>query len=283
MATYLVSPLASDRFNTNDTTHALVVSAGSAGDARAICKHYRTASISATAWDNATVTELVDVNADGAAVMSGWHLHISIPGAPNDAFFDVTGVLGIETAAIGAGGASYNVNDILTVAGGTSTRAATFRVTSETGNAVDGIELVDSGHYTVLPTGTQATTVEPAGGTGCTLSTFTGSATKLHSFLAHAVTMLNAHTDIAGAAVDMGASPPLLTVADTDDALGDLALVVRVLPADLLSNGILMSQNDISIPGMVGTVTDEGDAGDALTVEFPAPATLIVPRVYPFA
>lgn len=77
---------------------------------------------------------------------------------------------GIDTFSIGAGGSSYNVDDVLTVTGGASQDvSATFLVTSETGNVVDGISRIDVGSGYAITDQGMATTVVPSGGTGCTI------------------------------------------------------------------------------------------------------------------
>lgn len=74
----------------------------------------------------------------------------------------------IRSATVKVGGQDYNVNDVLTVATGTG---GTFRVTSvDVDGAVTGIEKTASGTGYGSVDGA-ATTVEPSGGTGCTLVT----------------------------------------------------------------------------------------------------------------
>lgn len=69
-----------------------------------------------------------------------------------------------------AGGSGYNINDILTIAGGT---AGTARVTGvSTTGAVTSISLEACGSGYTVGTG-KTTTVSPAGGTGCTLNILT--------------------------------------------------------------------------------------------------------------
>jgi len=74
-------------------------------------------------------------------------------------------------AEIAAPGASYSVNNVLTLVGGTSTTAATCTVTSVSGGTVTGISITNAGVYTVEPAYPCATTVAPAGGSGCTINT----------------------------------------------------------------------------------------------------------------
>jgi hypothetical protein len=58
----------------------------------------------------------------------------------------------VATVAIDGGGAGYVVGDVLTVAGGTSTHAATLVVTSVAAGVIDGIRMGNGGAYTVDPT-----------------------------------------------------------------------------------------------------------------------------------
>jgi hypothetical protein len=77
----------------------------------------------------------------------------------------------VLTVALNAGGTGYAVNDVLTLVGGTFDQAATFRVSSVSGGVVTGIVRKQGGTYTVKPGTTGiATTVVPAGGSGCTLN-----------------------------------------------------------------------------------------------------------------
>lgn len=80
------------------------------------------------------------------------------------------------------------------------------------------------------------------------------------------VTALNADADIAGAAYD--STTQTLTVAETTDGLGDQLLQVEVIPPGGFS----------SIAGLLGTITDGGASGDALSVVLPADAA-VVPAV----
>lgn len=77
----------------------------------------------------------------------------------------------VATAPITVAGTGYAVDDVLTLVGGTSTVTATFTVTSIGGSGdVTGVTITTPGNYTVTPSNPAATTVAPAGGTGCTLS-----------------------------------------------------------------------------------------------------------------
>ena len=274
MAIYLLTTLPADRSRSIDQLPYQVVSAGSVADARAIAKSYRAAGISPVAWNNATITELMDVVSSEANAYSGWELLISVQDAPTTFTVQAMGVLGVTSAAIVSGGSGYTAGNVLTLAGGTAVRPATFRVTTESTGVVTGIELVDSGEYTVAPTGTQATT---GSGTGCTLGTLVASSGSLAALLANAVSKLNARADVAGASLDMGASPPLLTVADATDALGDKTLVVELRPPVIYDDANRQVNNRLAIPDLVGTIVDQGSSGDVLSVAFPSQELTIVP------
>lgn len=62
-----------------------------------------------------------------------------------------------HTAVVSAAGTGYSVDDIVTLVGGDGT-AATFRVTAETGGAVDTVTVEDRGGYTTTPANPAATT-----------------------------------------------------------------------------------------------------------------------------
>lgn len=81
---------------------------------------------------------------------------------------EFTVVAEAESAVVAAGGSTYVEGDILTLSGGTSTVAATVEVTGVTGGAVDTVEVVEPGAYTVIPTNPVSTT--GGSGTGCTLT-----------------------------------------------------------------------------------------------------------------
>jgi hypothetical protein len=75
------------------------------------------------------------------------------------------------TATVSAGGTGYSVNDTLTLVGGLGDdTAATYNVDTLSGSAVATVSLVTAGHYAEPLTTPVATTVAPAGGTGCTLT-----------------------------------------------------------------------------------------------------------------
>lgn len=84
-----------------------------------------------------------------------------------------TGLVIPSAPTIGAAGATYSVNDVLTFVGGTFATAATYKATAVDGSgAVTALLLVDPGNYSVLPSSPAATT--GGTGTGCTIG-FTAS------------------------------------------------------------------------------------------------------------
>jgi len=72
----------------------------------------------------------------------------------------------VSTVSITAAGTGYNVNDILTIIGGSNT--ARCIVTSVSGGTVTGVTLIEPGYN--YSTGTKNTVVSPEGGTGCTIN-----------------------------------------------------------------------------------------------------------------
>lgn len=79
--------------------------------------------------------------------------------------------LAVDSVAVNLAGSGYAVDDIVTLVGGTSSVAATFRVTGETAGAVDSLEIVEDGRYSVAATGTGDATTTGGGGTGLTVDT----------------------------------------------------------------------------------------------------------------
>lgn len=93
----------------------------------------------------------------------------------------------------------------------------------------------------------------------------TGDATNntIDEVAALMVTALNAHADIAGAAYN--ATSNTLTIAGTTDGLGDQTVEVSLTPPG----------GESAVPSLIGTITDGGASGDALTVVLPADAAVI--------
>lgn len=76
----------------------------------------------------------------------------------------------LAVTSVAAGGSSYSVGDILTLTGGTFTRAAQAVVSAASSGVVTAVQLLDPGQYTAFPASPASTTVSPTGGTGCTLN-----------------------------------------------------------------------------------------------------------------
>lgn len=75
------------------------------------------------------------------------------------------------SATVGAGGTGYALGDILTLVGGTFGSAAKMLVTAiGIGGVVTAVTVIDRGFYTAFPSLPAATTVQPTGGSGCTLN-----------------------------------------------------------------------------------------------------------------
>jgi hypothetical protein len=59
--------------------------------------------------------------------------------------------LGVSSAVVAVGGTGHATNDLITLAGGTFTRAAVLRVTAQTAGVIDTVSVADRGVYSVLP------------------------------------------------------------------------------------------------------------------------------------
>lgn len=173
------------------------------------------------------------------------------------------------TGTLNDGGvATYVVDDILTVAGGTAVRAATFRVTTVNTGVITGIELVDPGEYTVLPT-LAANPVTGGGGSGALVDLSVLAENSYEALLAQMVTGLLGSPDIANAALDLSEAASgarLLTVASVADGIGDATVEFEV------------RNNGTAFAPLVSTITDGGIAAAALSVAIPA-SPLAPPRI----
>lgn len=166
----------------------------------------------------------------------------------------------ISAGVPNAGGASYVVDDIVTVAGGDAVRPATLRVITVSTGSITAVEVVDPGEYRTLPPLT-ANAVTGGTGNSATIDLTAVAAGSYESALASVVRALNADPQIAGASLDMseGASGArLLTLSDAGDGIGDATVVFQV------------RQNGQPLSALVSTITDGGAAGAALTVAVPA-------------
>lgn len=222
-------------------------------------------------WNGATATQIL-----AGTDLAGYELSIAVldsspvievaaqGGAGNDA---------MASAVPDTQGATYSDDDIATVVGGTFTRAATFRVTGETGGAVDTVEVVDPGEYTVLP-GLSGVATTGGGDGNLTLDLTAAGEDSYEVLMGQIVGLLNATSIIANAAVDMseGASGTrLLTIASGGggDDLGDKAVQAQ------------LRKNESPVAGLLSTVTDEGASNAVLSVAIPATASLVLPSVTP--
>lgn len=236
----------------------VIVWATDAAQAKSVAKGWSEGDSNA-AWDNATVTDLSTVqNFSGLGLYVLVHDLATVDPGP-DIEVDVTMPSGnvVASGEIDTAGTGYSINDILTPATGTKTRAATFRVTTVGGSGeVTGIELVDPGdRYTVDPTlDGVATTVSPANGTGCELD-LVMIANDYKNLVGKMVTDLNA-TVIDGAAVDI--ANDLLTVAAIADALGDRMLIAKFYQT--------LDPGKVAVAGLLGAVVDEDVEAAVLTV-----------------
>lgn len=205
----------------------------------------------------------VVVNEDGAGI------GIAIP-----ARFTARGGVGnvaMQSVVIGAAaGLSYIDNELVTISGGTFTRAAVVRC-GGTG-AVTSVDLVDPGEYTVLPTLDEMVTV--TSGPGDDNLTLDGTAAPEESFevlLGQMITLLNADPEIGNAAVDMSellAGTRLLTIASVADGIGDSTVTIR-----------LGSPPAGNVPGMLGAIVHEGIAAAVLTMALPSQAGIVLPTL----
>jgi hypothetical protein len=168
------------------------------------------------------------------------------------------------------GTATYEVDDILTAAGGTFTRAATFRVTTVNTGVITGLELVDPGEYSVLPDTMTANPVTGGGGTDALVDLTEFAENSYEAILAQMVTGLLGSPDIDDAELDLseaGSGARLLTVASIADGIGDATVEFEI------------RNNGVAFAPLVSTITDGGVAGAVLTVAIPA-SPIAPPRIH---
>ena len=254
---------------------SLVVFALNATDARAMAANAFDGDSNAL-WNSAqtTVTEIIE----GTTLPANFELEVVIANDGAGAGIAIPAVyrakggagnLALESVAIGAAaGTAYIDNEIVTVNGGTFTRAATVRC--EGTGAVTAVDIVDPGEYTVLPTLDEMTTT--TSGPGDDALTLDGTAAAENSYavlLGQIVTLLNSDPEIANAAVDMSellAGARLLTVASIADGIGDSTVLIRL--------GAPISG---SVPGLLGAIVHEGVAAAVLTMALPTQAGIVLP------
>lgn len=68
----------------------------------------------------------------------------------------------VSAVVVAGGGSGYAVNDLITPVGGTAGEVAQFKVTSVSSGAITGLQIINAGHYTVMP----SNPVSVTGGTG---------------------------------------------------------------------------------------------------------------------
>jgi len=262
-------------FTLHEGANKMVVFADDAASALEVCESHFPGNES---WVlSATATEIVagltlngyqfTVNVTGAAGQSTNATFTALGGAGNIAVqSDPAPVVGNDA------GATYSDDDIETLVGGTLTRAATIRITGETGGAVDTLEVVDPGEYTILPG--PANVVTTGNGDGnLTIDIVDSGIDAYEVFLGQMVTLLNSHADIVGAGVDMseGAAGTRLftfTTGGGGDDLGDAFVEVRFGP--------VANKGDIS--GLKGAITSEGATTAVTSMALPTVAGLILPN-----
>jgi hypothetical protein len=266
MALYLVEKEDASGRNDIEGVKAIVLEA----DDEATAKELAAARVEGdSAWSAATVTEIA---AGVAADFEGFTYRLKIGPDPTGSEYKniidlsetvAAGVEGAQAAVIVAGGTGYDVGDILEVQGGTSTAPARLEVTSETGNVIDGIKVIDPGQYSETP----ADPVAVTGGNGNDDATFNITWEESTPVVAGGalVEALNAELAIAGAKFEPATL--LLTAAAGSgvDDLGDHTLVLEVTSPDAVR----------PLTVLVGTITDKGLATDDLSVE------LVVPTAVP--
>jgi hypothetical protein len=270
MPAYLVELLDHPGYTLPEGANKIVVFAADVANATAAAQGRFNSPKGADAmWAAATVTEIVN----GASVMGeGAELQITIADAAP--IIDITARAGpgndaVASAAVNDGGvATYVIDEILTVIGGTFTRAATFRVITVSTGVILTVEMVDPGEYTVAPS-LVANAVTGGGGTGALLDLTMAGENSYEVLMGQIVTLLNLDAQIAGAEVDMSelaSGARLLTVSDIADGLGDLTLTVR------------MGNHGVDQTSLKSTITDGGVSGAVLTMAIPASA-LPIPNV----
>ena len=245
-----------------------VVFALNAADARAMAANHVSGDSDAL-WNSAQtiVTEIIA----GTTLPADFELEVLIhndgagAGIAIPAVYRARGGAGnvaMQSVSIGAAaGLSYIDDEIVTIAGGTFTRAATVRC--EGTGAVTAVDLEDPGEYTVLPTLDEMVTV--TSGPGDDNLTLDGVAAPENSYevlLGQMVTLLNGDPEIANAEVQMSElllGPRLFTIASIADGIGDSTVLAR-----------LGAPHAGDIPSLVGAIVHEGAAGAVLTFALPA-------------
>lgn len=240
-------------FTRVENENALAIIAASEEQALAFAQAYR-GNDPRSAWSDA---DAVDLEGDTPAATSlpGLGIEITVDdGSDPFKVFSESAGLSVLSAAVVAGGSGWEVNDIVTLEGGTFVRPATLRVATVSTDAAATLTVVDPGIYSVLPTGTQNAT--GPGGAGLTVNTIAGQQHTLANVAASLVGPLNLRDEIEGAAVN--ATTRVLTIASISDGIGDAEVTVRYL------------LNGVALPTYTEAIVDDGIAGAVLSVEWVA-------------
>lgn len=92
-------------------------------------------------------------------------------GTPWTSLAYTAGTKKATAAAVNAGGSGYSLNDVITLAGGTSTTATQLKVTGVSGGAVTTVSIQVAGVYSAVPSNPVAqASVAPPGGTSATFN-----------------------------------------------------------------------------------------------------------------
>jgi hypothetical protein len=271
MPAYLVELPSSLNQSLANGADKMIVFASSVANARLVASGQASGDGSGTWATYATVTEIVAETA-----ISGYDALVRISGGAAqtaDVLLQTSGdKSSIGAVTLNSGGvATYVVDDILTVSGGTAIRAATIRVVTVSTGVITAAELVDPGHYTVLPATMTANPVTGGGGTAATFDLTAAGVGSYEACMGELVTLLNQNVDIANAAVDFSegaGGARLVTLASVADGIGDATVVFE------------MRKNGVAYTPFVSTIVDGGIAAAVLTVAIPA-SPIAIPRVIP--
>lgn len=210
-------------------------------------------------WTDAGVTA-TDIATLGASNLAGWKYKVTVrdpavggaEGIVEEVEYEaLASILGVSAVAIDGGGTGYTAGDVLTVSGGTQTSPCRLLVDSESGGVIDGVSVIDPGQYTAVPG--NPVSVTGGSGSGATFD-LTSAAATLSAVGGGLVAALNATGSIGGARHTPADDTLLVAAGSGVDDLGDQAVQVEVTPAG----------SEEPMPGMVGTITDEGASTDDL-------------------
>lgn len=203
-------------------------------------------------------TAVAAVNISG----SGTGLTVDIVTSGSDPFT-------IDSVTVVAGGTGYEVGDTFGITGATSAVLTIAAVDGLVGEVLT-VTLEDGGNYVNDPTDTGLETTTDGDGTGATVDITTvqgGSTGDIDALGLQMVESLNATALISNASFD--ASSNVLTVAGAADNLGDHVCRFDMIPPLGVS----------PVASVVGTITDEGSSGNAVTVALKAD-NYDIPAIY---